>query len=167
MIFMTKRRIGIVVLMMFCVLLGGCFNSTVKQKDYSSHGFNIKMDDGMTEKDLATATATWMSDKAVVTALKEEFSILETIDIDKNSKIEDYAKAVIKNNKADYELKEKDGLNYFEYEQTVSGKDYYYFAAIYKSDDAFWLVNFACDKNNKSEYQDKFVEWAKTVTFDK
>lgn len=164
---MTKKRIGIIVLMMFTLILGGCFNSEVKQKDYSSHGFNIKMDDGMTEKDLATATATYMSDKVVVTALKEEFTLLEAIDIDEKSSIEDYAEAVIKNNKADYELKEKDGINYFEYEKTVSGKDYYYYAVVYKSDDAFWLVNFACEKNNKSEYQEKFFEWAKTVTFDK
>ena len=153
--------------MMFSLILGGCFNSTVKQKDYASHGFNIKMDDGMTEKDIATATATFMSEKVVVTALKEEFTILEAIDIDEKSSIEDYAKAVIENNKADYELKEKDGINYFEYEKTVSGKDYYYYAVVYKADDAFWLVNFACDKTNKNEYQEKFFEWAKTVTFDK
>lgn len=163
---MTKKRIGIIVLMMFCVMLGGCFNPIEKQKDYSSHGFNIKMDDGMTEKDLATATATFMNDKAVVTALKEEFTLLEAIDIDEKSSIEDYAEAVIKNNKADYELKEKDGINYFEYEKTVSGKDYYYYAVVYKSHDAFWLVNFACEKNNKTEYQEKFFEWAKSVTFE-
>lgn len=164
---MTKKRIGIIVLMVFCVMLGGCFNASVKQKDYSSHGFNIKMDDGMTEKDLATTTASFMSDNAIVTALKEEFDILEAVDIDENSSIEDYAKAVIKNNKADYELKEKDGINYFEYEKAVNGKDYYYLAVVYKSDDAFWLVNFACDKSNKDEYQGKFFDWAKTVTFDK
>lgn len=164
---MTKKRIGIIVLMMFCVLLGGCFNSVVKQKDYSSHGFNIKMDDGMTEKDIATSTAAWVGEKAIVTALKEEFSILKSIDIDEDSTIKDYAEAVIKNNKADYELQEKDGMNYFEYEQTISGKEYYYFAVIYKADDGFWLVNFACDSSDKSTYQEKFVEWAKTVTFDK
>ncbi len=162
-----KRRIGIIVLLVCCVLLGGCFNKTVKQKEYSSHGFTIKMEDGMDEKDLATATAAFVNDKVVVTVLKEEFSILEAIDINKDSKIEDYAKAVVKNNKADYELKEKDGLYYFEYEKAVNGKDFYYLATLYKSDDAFWLVNFACEKSNKSNYQDSFMEWAKTVTFDK
>lgn len=162
-----KKKIGIIVLLIFSLILGGCFNLSAKQKDYSSHGFNIKMDDGMNEKDLATATVTYMSDKVVITALKEEFTFLEAIDIDEESSIEDYAEAVIKNNKADYKLKEKDGINYFEYEKTVSGKDYYYYAVVYKSDDAFWLVNFACEKRNKSEYQEKFFEWAKTVTFDK
>lgn len=164
---MKKKSIGVIFLMLCCVLLGGCFNNTVKQKEYSSNGFHVKMEDGMYEKDLATATAAFMNDKVVVTALKEEFSILEAIDINKDSKIEDYANAVIKNNKADYELKEKDGLSYFEYEQTVNGKDFYYLATLYKSDDAFWLVNFACEKSNKDSYQEAFMEWAKTVTFDK
>lgn len=153
--------------MMLCVVLVGCAGLEPKQKDYSSHGFNIKMDEGMTEKDLANATATFVGTKTVVTALKEEFELLSAINLDENSSVEEYAKAVITNNKANYELKEKDGIHYFEYEKTNNGKNYYYMAVMYKSDDAFWLVNFACETSNKSTYQDTFLEWAKTVTFDK
>lgn len=163
---MKKQRIAVMVLALFCVLLGGCFNTNVKQQEYSSHGFKITMDEGMTEKELATTTATFMNDKVVVTALKEEFSTLEVVDVNKDSTLEDYAKAVLKNNKADYELKEKDGIHYFEYEETVNGKDFYYLAPVYKSDDAFWLVNFACEKSNKDDYYDTFIKWAKTVAFD-
>lgn len=164
---MQKKRMGAILLVMCCILLGGCFSKAVKQKDYTSHGFNIKMDEGMTEKDVMSTTATFMNNEAVVTALKEEFTLLETIGLSKDSKIEDYMEVIIENNKVDSEPKEKDGIHYIEYEKAVSGKNYYYVSAFYKSDDAFWLVNFACEKTNKKEYQETFLKWAKTVTFSK
>lgn len=162
---LKKQRMGLFILAICCLFLGGCFNKEVKQKEYSSHGFHIKMDEGMIEQDIATSTATFTNTETVVTALKEEFTLLESIGINKDSKIEDYAKAVIENNKENYELKEKDNIHYFEYEKTVSGKNFYYLSAVYKSSDAFWLVSFACEKNNRSTYEKTFLEWAKTVTF--
>lgn len=164
---MIKKRTGIIILMIFSLLIGGCFNSSLKQKEYSSHGFNIKMDDDMALKDIVSTTVSYMNDKAAVSALREEFSILETVGLSSSSTISDYAAAVIESNNNDYELKEKDGLNYFEYEQAISGKDYHFYVVIYKSEDAFWLVTFTCDKKHKNEYQDKFFKWAKTVTFNK
>lgn len=163
---MVNKKVGIIILIVFSLVIGGCFNSSLKQKDYASHGFNIKMDDNMSEKDIVATTASFMNDKVAISALKEEFAILEAVDIGSNSTVEDYALAVIKSNNNNYELKEKDGLNYFEYEQTVGGKDYYFYVVVYKSKNAFWLVTFTCEKSNKEEYQDKFFKWAKTVTFD-
>ncbi len=162
---MKKRSIGIAILMICCVLLGGCFGAT--EKEYASNGFKIKVDEELFEKDLATATAYFTGEKTLVMAIKEEFTLLEAVDIKESSTLKDYAEVVIANNKADYEIKEKDGLTYFEYEKEVNGKNYYYLSTVYKSHDAFWLVNFACEKKNKEAYQEKFLTWAKTVEFEK
>ena len=56
-----------------------------------------------------------------------------------------------------------DKFAYFVYEKEVSGKEFYCTAVVYKADDAFWLVNFACEDKNKEEYSEKFIDWASTV----
>ena len=46
-------------------------------------------------------------------------------------------------------------------------KDYYYLTCVLKSEDAFWLVNFASETSNKNKYQPLFKKWAKTIKFTK
>ena len=57
-------------------------------------------------------------------------------------------------------------MDYFVYEKTVSDKRYFYLATTHKSKDAFWLIQFCCDQKDKDEFQEKFLEWADTITFD-
>ena len=91
---------------------------------------------------------------AIVTGLKEEFSTLEAAGLTKDSTVEDYAKAVTTNNQKDSEIKTEDGLTYFTYTSDV------------KSNDAFWLFNFACDSSNQEKFESTFKTWAKSVSFE-
>ena len=80
--------------------------------------------------------------------------------------LEQYGNLVLKNNNLSAsELQNLDGLTEFEYEFTnPNTKDTYtYFSFVYKADDAFWLVQFACDVKDYNEYKPYFIEWAKTV----
>lgn len=43
---------------------------------------------------------------------------------------------------------------------------YKYFSFVYKSNDAFWLVQFATLAENADDYSSQIFEWAKTVTFE-
>ena len=43
---------------------------------------------------------------------------------------------------------------------------YKYFSFVYKSNDAFWLVQFATLTENVDEYSSKIIEWAKTISFE-
>ena len=61
----------------------------------------------------------------------------------------------------------KDGVTYFEYVKEMNGKNIYYLATVNKSEDAFWLIQFICSEKNKDKYKPKFLEWSKTVSFDK
>ena len=49
----------------------------------------------------------------------------------------------------------------------MNGKNIYYLATVNKSEDAFWLIQFICSEKNKDKYKPKFLEWSKTVSFDK
>ena len=91
---------------------------------------------------------------------------VKAVGIDQNSTVEDYAKAVLANNQVDYEIQTKDDLTYFTYENEANGKTFFYLSSLYKADDAFWLINFACDKNNRDKYETLFLKWASTVKFE-
>lgn len=163
---MKKKVFVSLLAFVVCMTLGGCFFAK-NDKTYESHGLSITMPEGYTEKSVVAQTVYLEGTETIFTALKEDLSTLAQIGIDENTSLKDYAKAVVENNKADYEVKEEDGLTYFEYEKQVSGKDYYYLACVLKSDDAFWLVNFASETSNKSKYQPLFKKWAKTIKFTK
>lgn len=143
-------------------LISGC---EAKEQTYESNGFKITMQEGFTEKSLASATVYLESIDSIVTALKEEYTLLKAVGLDKDSTVEEYLTLVNANNLSDYEIKTDGDLKYFTYESTVSGKTFYYLATAYKSDDAFWLINFAAEKTNKEKFEPLFLKWAKTVEF--
>lgn len=157
-----KKGIYIFLIFIFCLFLTGCNNT----KTYTSHGMSIEMPKGFYEKSLASTTVYFESQTAIVTGLKETFSTLSQVGLDKNSSLQDYLKLVLKNNNKDESLKEDGDLVYFTYESNVSGKDFFYTAVGYKASDSFWLFNFACVADNKDIYASKFLDWAKTVKFD-
>ena len=56
------------------------------------------------------------------------------------------------------------GVVYF----TYVGKgevNYKYFVAAFKSDGAFWSIQFACEESAYDEYKPYFLKWSRTVTF--
>lgn len=64
------------------------------------------------------------------------------------------------------DIVEKGGIKCFTYEREVSGNDYAYLATVFKSSDAFWLIQFACFKDDYNDKEDDFVKWAKSVAFE-
>ena len=63
----------------------------------------------------------------------------------------------------DVDMKSKDGVWYFEYEDSYDGDDYYHIDMIYKGDDAFWSVEFTCFADEQNKWADQFWAWADTV----
>lgn len=158
-----KKYFKLMSILVICSLIFGCsFNKTTDEV-YKANGISITMNKGFVKKDLASATVYYESNEAILTALKETFTDLETANLGKASSVNDYAKAVLTNNKNDSEIKTEDDLTYFTYEKEASGKDFYYLASVYKSNDSFWLLNFACETKNKDTYEPLFKLWAKSV----
>ena len=107
----------------------------------------------------------FVSNTAIVLVLKEEFALLEGLE---DYTLQQYGELVIENNglTGTSELEEIEGLLYFDYENNnIDNITNYYFATIFKSDDAFWLIQFAVPAEEAESSLPQFIEWAKTITF--
>lgn len=160
-----KKYLKYFSLLLVGVLLTGCA-FLEDEKTYEVNGIKITMANDMVEKDLVSQTAYLEGDEVIFTALKESFTDLSQVGITEESTLKDYANLILTGNKLDSKvIEDANNVTYFTYEKEISGKDFYYLASVYKANDAFWLVNFACEKKNVNEYKDKFLKWASTVEF--
>ena len=80
--------------------------------------------------------------------------------------LDEYAGLVLAES-PDIEVLEYEGLKCFEYAADGSdGTEYCYFATVFETDDAFWLIQFATETEKYEEALPSFIEWAKTITFE-
>lgn len=160
-----KKRISIfaaVLASLICLCaVAGC---TISPKTFEKAGMQITLTTAFYEKEMVSQTAYYESRTAVVVALKEEFSSLPGAS---DYTLSDYTDLVISGNRisAETHTREGKGYEYFTYEKTVSGNDYFYLATTHKTDDAFWLIQFGCFTKNKDNKTETFLEWADTITF--
>lgn len=169
----NKKALGItvitIVIAVACLAMLLIGISKESTKVYKVNGFQIELPNNFIEKEQVSFTTYLESPRAMATALKEDFTTLESVGITKDSSLDEYIQAVISaNGFKDTDIKDISGTDYkyFTYESSASNKDFYYMAVILKSDDAFWLINFACETKNKEEFQDRFIKWAKTIKVD-
>ena len=138
----------------------------VEPKVFLDNGMSITLTDEFEQAEIENYTNSYDSAEVVVFALKEEFALADGFE---TYTLEQYRDLVLQNNNLSLSrMKNIDGLTGFEYESTNSDtKDTYkYFAFVYKTNDAFWLVQFATLAENADDYGAQIVEWAKTVSFE-
>ena len=135
-------------------------------KKFSDNGMSITLTNGFKNVQFEGLTNCYDSADVAVLALKEEFTLMEGFE---DYTLEEYGELVLINNGLDVSsLNNVDGLLEFEYEYTnpETNENYIYCSFIYKSDDAFWLVQFATLTENIDTYSTSIVEWAKSVSFE-
>lgn len=140
-------------------------NKTPDAETFSSNGMTITLTDEFRETDIEHYTVVYDSNNMAVFALREAFALAEGSE---DYSLEQYADLVIQaNNLGSAEIKTVDGLTHFEYEFTnPETKDSYrYFSYVYKTNDAFWLIQFTTLSENADEYAQQIREWAKSVDF--
>jgi hypothetical protein len=138
----------------------------VEPKDFSYDKMSITLTEEFEKTDMEGFTVAYGSKDVAVFAIKESFSLQEDVG---SLTLKEYANIVIEKNNRDATVKEKDGLTCFEFDylNPETKEAYRYFAYVYKSEDAFWLVQFAVLKENSDTYEEKIGEWAKSVEFSK
>ena len=111
-----------------------------------------------------TTTFTYGTNDAVVFGDKTEFSAVEGLE---DYTLKEYGELLIEHNEWDAEVKKENGITYYLYDVYVENQDanFFYFAALYKTEDAFWTITFAIDEAQYEEYEPLFFEWAKSVAF--
>ena len=102
---------------------------------------------------------------SIVVMLKEEFTLFEEAGYE-DMTLSEYADLVIQANSLSAERKEEEGLTCFTYEKEQNGKNFEYYATVFKGPDAYWLIQFACETKNFDDFLPDFQKWAKSVTFE-
>lgn len=168
----TRKGLLVLAIAIIVGLIVGCligFGSVLGQKPeaktFSSDGMTITLTNEFYETDIEGYTVTYDSKNVGVFVLKEEFTLAEGFE---NYSLEEYADLVIENNNLESsEIKTGEGLTYFEYEfvNSETNDTYRFFSYVYKTDDAFWLVQFALLNKNVDSFSQQITEWAKSIVF--
>lgn len=139
-----------------------------KTQSFTKAGMTIDLNENFKEESIVNFTGYYVSTDIIVVTLKENYSLFEGTQYGPNTSLKEYAELVIHaNGFENKEVIEEDGLTGFRYEKEINGKDLSYFAYVYKCDDAFWLVQFAVEKEYAEEKKDEIVDFAKSVRFEK
>ena len=156
-----KKKIIAVVLLLCVSLLA--FAACGADKEFSTEGMTITLTDQFVEKDVVGQTKVYQSTYVIVTALKEDFTMLPGME---DWTLTYYTNLTLQANHLAAPVIQTQTYYYFTYEKTVSGQEYFYLATTHKASDAFWLIQFACFKKDKDTYLPKFIKWADSVVFD-
>lgn len=136
-------------------------------KDFVKDGLHITLTDDFTATEMEGFTACYSADDAVVLVLKEPFTLADGFE---NYTVAQYGELVIQNSNysSQTKLEQQDGLNYFEYryKNEQDQQEYHYIATLFKSKDAFWLVQFAVPQTGFEEQRPQLMQWAKSVSFE-
>jgi len=138
----------------------------VEAETFSDNGMSITLTNEFEQIEVENYTNCYESADVAIFALKESFSLADGFE---NYTLKQYGELVLQsNNMPSSKLKTKDGLTCFEfeYEHSDTNDTYNYFSFVYKSDDAFWLVQFATLEEDVDNYESKIIEWAKSVSFE-
>ena len=164
-----STRVGIIVLVL-CVLLGFCagfFGPRLMRnapKSFTKDGFTIVLDGHFLEAEFPNYDFSYDSEKAAVFGLKEEKDLFagafEALSLT------EYAALVIDNNGLDAEIETENGLTGFVYDATIEdGRRYRYYSYVFKTEEAFWLVQFAVEAEQAQERESDVEKWAKSIVF--
>ena len=165
-----KKIIAAMLVIVSLMSFAGCSRRSYGygEKTFSEHGMSITLTSAFSnyEADGSHGYAmTYSSKDTFVMIQKEFFSLIES-----GASITDreYPDLWIEANESQRKFDAVESFSGFvatSYSSTVNDTSYTYFVAAYKGRDAFWTVQFACDKALYEELRPYFVRWASSVKF--
>jgi hypothetical protein len=137
-------------------------------EDFTVDGMTVTLTDEFFEEEIGGGyNAFYVSEKTALIVMEEPFATFPRPDI-KNYTCEEYAELILELNGINATVKTVDGLVTYEYDfadyQTTY--EYHYVCFAYKTDDAFWLLQFYTMLEDADDLRDDIFEYAKSVTFE-
>ncbi|NLW70010.1 MAG: hypothetical protein GX061_02875 [Eubacteriaceae bacterium] len=162
----TKTALSLALLIVFALMLSGCGGKGDEPVTYeSASGLTIQMKKGFKESTVEGSTCFFEATDCMMNAIKEDFELFASIGNDAaNMSMADYAALVSNVNGVDFVADENNNYN-ATYENTVDSNDFFYFSTLRRTDDAFWVINFACLVGEKDKFLPLFESWAETISF--
>lgn len=167
-------RIGVVVLcvsvfigLLVGYLIGNAFFAKRQPNDavFTAEGMSITLTDAFAKTEAAGLTVAYDSENVAVLALKEKFSLMEGFE---DYTLDQYGALVLQSNGLDSDsMRTDNGLPHFAYDYTnpETNESFTYYSYIYKSNDAFWLIQFAVRLECVEQYKPQIPKWAESVRF--
>lgn len=154
---MKKRSAALVFLVLIMIIASGC-SSEAKEQVFSAEGLEVTLTESFKETDYDPYTVCYDSSKVAVFALKEEFELIGTSDLT----VAEYADIVLEANEIEDTPVTENGVTYVVFEAELE-ESYTYLAAMYKGQDAYWLVQFACKTENFETLKPELLKYAASV----
>lgn len=162
------KKISKIMIVLTCLLcigsLAGC-NLGSKKKDFKCDDFVITLTDEFIQKDMMGTNLCLQTNTKVVAVTKNTTFSSYTLSqftsfLDSSFSVD----LTFTDSKTTNEVE----FAYTEYENTgADDVEYSYLTAVYKNEGTFWMIDFACKKQNTSEkMMTQFLEWAQTVRFE-
>lgn len=167
----TKGIVVFVISILVGIAIGVLSNlDFASEKTFSADGLSITLNDNFYEDTYLGYTQCYSSSETLVLVLKEKFSAYEGLE---DFSLTEYGEAVMDTLDYNYvecnkELKTHGDLLYFEYTESNPADDSVYkcYTFLFKSEDAFWFVDFTTMEEDAAKYKDDIFEWASSVTFE-
>lgn len=162
-----KLRKYLLLLVVFLSVLC-CSSCKAKPQTFSKLEMKIELTDEFYEKSHVSYTAYYESSEIICLALRESFSLLPGSE---SWSTQSYATRCIKannllNTSEHLSTSGKTNYCYFEFMKTVNGETFSYYAACYKAEEAFWLIQFGGYTSNYADIRDDIVSFAESVVFE-
>ena len=135
-------------------------------KEFSSDGMTITLTTAFREENYITQTAAYSSKDVLVLVGKEAFSSAKEIE---KLTLNEYSELVLKGNGIPLsDLEDYYGIPCFEYDAKEENLNriVHYKAFMYKTNEAFWMIQFGVLKEYQNKYSAQINEWATSVRFD-
>ena len=151
-----------------CSVLGTFLKS---EKEFRFQEMVLTLDSSFSERNVDNYEdrTTFFSLSAVsVIIIKESFAEMEQEGVNNPGQfsVKDYQGAFIDSNDYAATTADIDGLSAFTYESTDEDGSYKFLVCIYKSETAFWSVQFLSLAEDYDKNEAQFIEWAKAIRFE-
>ena len=157
-----KKILALVLAAVMLLSLGAC---GAKDMEFAVKELKITLTDAFKESEFEGYDKCFDSSKVAVFVLREDKSKLGELTIT----LEQYANLVYSANvnRDPKQVKQEDGIWCFEYEikNETDGAVYHYYTAMYESDAAFWIVQFAARESEWTAIKPDILKYAKSVHF--
>ena len=156
--------LALVALLSFASCAGKAYSEAAK--NFSNGGMTITLTNAFEKIEMAGCAAVYTSKDAVVYVYNQPKSEFDDV---KDMSIRKYLEFFCETNKEKYEIdiSAEGDIFFVEYSSASDKATYKYLSAFFESDKKYVRVEFVAEEKNYAEYRPYFINWAKTVTFDK
>lgn len=160
-----KNTVKLLAILLVAVTVIATFTSCFEPQDkvFESNEMKITLTDEF-KKQNENNMEVYASNDLVVMIIREDKSTFAEVNLDPNMTLKQYADIIAKGISTPPTIKEDNGLIYFEFINSVDNVDYKYFACVFVSEEAFWLVQFGTTVEKYSANREDIVKYAKTIT---